>query len=125
MDDHHRPENSRHVHIAITHVAFHIHLPHLPSLAKKSPLLVNKKGLGISKSDLIFQGIATLLELAPASRASQDRLLWHPRASPSATLDKIIGFNLHGHDGICQQKNPKNSSLLFFIRLDEIHEAMI
>jgi hypothetical protein len=38
---------------------------------KKSPLLVNKKGLGISKSYLIFQGISTLLELAPASAAGE------------------------------------------------------
>jgi hypothetical protein len=42
----------------------------------------------LSNPNLIFQGIATLLELAPASRLKRDRLLWFLRASPSTTLDK-------------------------------------
>ena len=41
---------------------------------------------------LIFKGIFTLLELAPASRLWRDRLLWLLRASPSATLDKKIPY---------------------------------
>jgi len=109
------PENGRPIHIPVRHVAFHIHLPHLPSFGnKKSPLLVNKKGLGISKSYLIFQGISTLLELAPASRLRQDRLLWLLRASPSATLDKIVNFNLHEHDNLCQEKNDSLPFFIFF-----------
>jgi hypothetical protein len=185
MVNDHWTENSRPIHIAITHVAFHIHLPHLPSSEnrdtyrgerrekipnskhripnnrqypriqyprpknseigiwklfgiwhfgfgtskcpslsafsacsavnnnKKSPLLVNKKGLGFSKSYLIFQGISTLLELAPASRSERDRLLWHLRASPSATLDKILKSRLPEHDNLCQEKN--RSPLIFYI----------
>jgi hypothetical protein len=57
--------------------------------------LVDKKGLGFVQSDLIFQGITTLLELAPASRLKRDRLLWFLRASPSTTLDKTFIFYLN------------------------------
>jgi hypothetical protein len=71
---------------------------------KKSPFLVDKKGLGFILSSLIFQGIATLLELAPASRLRRDRLLWLLRASPSTTLDKISYITLFELDNLCQEK---------------------
>jgi len=72
---------------------------------KKSPFLVDKKGLGLIQSYLISQGIATLLELAPASRLKRDRLLWFLRASPSTTLDKMSGIILLELDNLCQEKN--------------------
>ena len=117
-------ENSQHNHIAITHVAFHIHLPHLPSFGiKKAPSWLIRRGLPKSESYLIFQGISTLLELAPASRRKRDRLLWLLRASPSATLDKITMFNLPEHDNPCQEKNYFLP--FFFTPLDKVHEAVV
>jgi hypothetical protein len=59
-----------------------------PSRNKKAPSRLIRRGFNISSPHLIFQGISTLLELAPASRVLRDRLLWLPRASPSATPDK-------------------------------------
>jgi len=106
MDNEHWPKELQHNHIAITHVAFHIHRPHLPSFrTKKAPSWLIRRGWRLSKSYLIFQGISTLLELAPASRVSRDRLLWLLRASPSATLDKMTMSTLHEHDNLCQEKN--------------------
>jgi hypothetical protein len=84
--------------------------------------LVDKKGLWHVQSYLIFQGISTLLELAPASRLTRDRLLWLPRASPSATLDKMTVFNLHEHDILCQEKIV---FFFLFTHSDKIHKAMV
>jgi TRAP-type mannitol/chloroaromatic compound transport system permease small subunit len=45
------------------------------SLAKKAPSQVIRRGFSVSFPHLIFQGISTLLELAPASSLKRDRLL--------------------------------------------------
>jgi hypothetical protein len=57
---------------------------------------------------LIFPGISTLLELAPASRVARNRLLWLHRASPSTTLDKKAIYNYY-----FLAINPNNN---YFIR---------
>jgi hypothetical protein len=55
-------------HVRIAHAAIRIHRPHHPSIIKKAPSRLIRRGFSGSAPHLIFQGISTLLELAPASR---------------------------------------------------------
>jgi hypothetical protein len=63
-----------------------------PSLGeiKKAPSRFVRRGSIFQPPHLISQGPWSLLELAPASRSTRDRLLWFLRASPSTTLDKMF-----------------------------------
>ena len=57
-------------HVCITHIAFQIHCTHSLPVIKKAPFWLIRRGFSVSSPHLIFQGIPTLLELAPASRLS-------------------------------------------------------
>jgi len=57
--------------VRIVHAALGIHSPHAPSIIKKAPSGAIRRGFSVSSPHLIFQGIFTLLELAPASRMSR------------------------------------------------------